>query len=112
MDYRKWPLAVKIAEYVLNRSPCRGNGDSLTPYKLYFERRPNVSNFCVFSCVAWQHINKEVRKPGTAKFDERAIERVFVGYTSNGYVLMDTKLSKTFHLCNVDFIKGKRGFIK
>ena len=54
-----------------------------TPYELWNGHKPNLSHLRVFGCKAYVYVHKQKRR----KFDEKAIEGIFVGYDlrSKGY---------------------------
>ena len=50
-----------------------------TLYKLYFERKPNVSHFHIFGYKCFVYNNG---KDDLGKFDTKANEALFIGYSS------------------------------
>lgn len=82
-----WGEAIRVAAYILNRSPT----DSLevTPYQLWMNKIPDVSNCRVFGCEAYA---KELGS--LKKLDERSKRFVFVGYSPTGYRLWDASSRK------------------
>lgn len=61
------------APYVQNRASTRGS--NVTPYELWFKKKPDVSQLKVFGCLVFVHVPKEKRK----KLDPKAIEAMMVG---------------------------------
>lgn len=84
---------------LINRLPTAGNKNFVTPFESYYSRKPDVSRIRTCGCVAYQNIDQAMRK-GDKKLDPRAIERIHVGHTSNGYLLMDVKSRNTYRSCN------------
>ena len=60
---------------------------NMTSYKCFHGKKPDVSNFKVFGCIAYMHVRKENRK----KWDSETKKSRFVGYsiTNKGYGLYD-----------------------
>ena len=73
-----WVKAMNIACYILNKALIRPILKKTT-YKLYFERKPNVSHFHIFGCKCFVHNNG---KDDLCKFDAKADEALFLGYSS------------------------------
>ena len=65
-----WTDAMNIACYILNRALIKPILKK-TPYKLCFERKPNVSHFHVFGCKCFVHNNG---KDDLGKFDAKVDE--------------------------------------
>ncbi|KAK1618802.1 hypothetical protein QYE76_024319 [Lolium multiflorum] len=72
MDFRK---AMVTAVYILNRAPTRSL-ESVTPYKAWHGRKPNVQHLRTFGCMV--HV-KNVG-PGITKLSDRSAPMIFVGY--------------------------------
>jgi hypothetical protein len=68
-----WPEAIEYANYLRNRSPFTG---SRTPHKMFFGRKPNVSDSKVFGCVTWVKQDRRNRW----KFDPKAKKGRFNGF--------------------------------
>ena len=47
-----WPLTSAAARMILNRLPRSSNPSHCTPFKAYFRRKPDLSSFRVFGCIA------------------------------------------------------------
>jgi len=105
----EWPLALKVAEYILNRSPCRVNPDWRTPHEMYFGRVPDNSRIRVAGSAAYVTIPKPLRED---KFELTGEKKALVGFTSNGYVLMDLRDSKLFRSCDVKVVESKNFDVK
>ena len=77
-----WEDAVNTAYYILNRALIRPILKK-TPHELYFERKPYVSHFHIFGCKCFVHNNE---KDDLGKFDVKADETLFIGYSSTSKV--------------------------
>lgn len=73
-----WVDVVNTACYVLNRVLIRPILKK-TPYELYKGRKPNISHLRVFGCKCFILNNG---KENLGKFDAKADEGIFVGYSS------------------------------
>nr|KYP35691.1 Retrovirus-related Pol polyprotein from transposon TNT 1-94 [Cajanus cajan]KYP38474.1 Retrovirus-related Pol polyprotein from transposon TNT 1-94 [Cajanus cajan] len=73
-----WADAVNTACYVLNRILIRPILKK-TPYELYKGRKPDISHFKVFGCKCFVLNNG---KDTLGKFDAKADEGVFIGYSA------------------------------
>lgn len=96
-----WPEAVQTAIYVLNRVPTRRKPHQ-TPFEQWHGKIPDVKNLRVFGQRAF------VRKPDVkivGKWDTRAEEALFVGYTeySNTYRFFKPEDESIIVSCNVKF---------
>lgn len=80
-----WGEAVLTATYLTNRSSTVSL-KSKTPFEMWYQRKPDLSNLKVFGCKAIAHIPKEKRK---GKLELPGGEYIFVGYGINGYRLFD-----------------------
>lgn len=60
-----WGQAVQCAAYVQNRASTRGS--YVTPYELWFKKKPDVSQLKVFGCRFFVHVPKEKRKKARSK---------------------------------------------
>ena len=82
-----WAEAISTASYVRNRLPTTALKERETPYERWYGRKPDVSHFRVFGCMAYAHVPDCERR----KLDTKAKKMRFVGYslTSKGYRLFD-----------------------
>jgi transposase InsO family protein len=78
-----WPVTVRTASHIINRSPNLQSGKS--PIELFTSKKPNISNLKVFGCAVYVHVRKEERE----KFDNKAVKAIFVGYEDFGYGLYE-----------------------
>ena len=75
LDYF-WVEAVAIAMYIMNRTPTVAV-HGMTPKEMYTGRKPNISHFKVFGCIAYVHIPNERR----TKLDPKAKKCIFFWYS-------------------------------
>ncbi|GJR16118.1 retrovirus-related pol polyprotein from transposon TNT 1-94 [Tanacetum coccineum] len=69
-----WAEATAWCVHVLNRSPTASLEES-TPEEIWSNRKPSVSYFRIFRCVAHVHVPKEKRR----KLDDKSIKCVLFG---------------------------------
>jgi hypothetical protein len=74
-----WAEAVATATYLKNIAPHSADKLHCTPFELLHKKKPSIKRLHPFGIVAYVHIPKEARKPGT-KLLHRAEQGVFVGY--------------------------------
>lgn len=98
-----WGEAVLTAVHIINRSPKSGR--ELTPYEVWFQKKPDLTRLKIFGSQAYAQI---LPKPG--KFDERSQKLTFVGYGPNGYRLWDTNSREIVLRRDVKFIERKVKF--
>lgn len=72
-----WGEAYMAANYVRNRSPVKGK--AATPWELFFNKQPDVSNLRVWGSKAYVHIPVEHRR----KLDYKSEVGYMVGYAAN-----------------------------
>lgn len=77
-----WGEAMIAATYLTNRSPTVALNNK-TPFEMWFNRKPDISNLRVFGSRAFAH------DPNVKKFDQRGDEYRMVGYDHSGYRLYD-----------------------
>lgn len=93
-----WNEAVVTAVYLINRSPTSAIMYK-SPAELWYGRKPNVSKFKTFGCVAYLHTPKNLR----GKFDAKCEKLLMIGYTTNGYRLWNPNLHKVINGHDVTF---------
>jgi hypothetical protein len=71
-----WAEACNTAVYLQNRSPHRALGN-VTPDEAFTGQKPQVGHLCIFGCVTYSFIPKELRK----KMEPTAEKGIFVGYS-------------------------------
>lgn len=52
IEKSEWPLVVKVAAYIINRSPTRSNVELKTPFELYYNKKSDLRRLRVFGCLA------------------------------------------------------------
>ncbi|MCO5580970.1 hypothetical protein L7F22_034845 [Adiantum nelumboides] len=72
MSPRYWAEAVSIAIYTMNRTPTAAVHD-MTPEEKFTGKKPDVSHFKVFGCIAYVHVPDELR----TKLDPKAEKMCF-----------------------------------
>ena len=84
MSNEFWTKAIVCLVYILKRAPTKEVKDK-SHYEVWTGRKPIVSHFRIFGCVAYAHILEEIRK----KLDDRGEKCIFLGYneTSKAYRL-------------------------
>ena len=95
-----------MAVYLLNRSPTVAVEGDHTPFELWNQKKPDVSNLRVFGAECFVHIPKQKRK----KLNFKTEKATFVGYAPNGYRIWNGK--KVFIARDVVFNEGKSGEIQ
>jgi hypothetical protein len=82
-----WGEAITTANYLRNRSPTTDR--DATPWELFTNKKPDLSNLRTFGCEVYVHIPKHKR----SKLDNTAVKGILVGYMPNGYwiLLEDSK---------------------
>ncbi|MCO5568943.1 hypothetical protein L7F22_022646 [Adiantum nelumboides] len=70
-----WAEAASIVVYTMNRTPTAVVHD-MTPKEKFTKKKPNVSHFKVFGCIAYKHVPNELK----TKLDLKAEKYVFIGY--------------------------------
>lgn len=77
-----WAESIHIVVHLLNRTIHHYVG-FITPYELWFNTKPSVSHYRIFSTVAYTFIDKSLR----TKFQAKGHMAVFVGHsdTSKGW---------------------------
>jgi hypothetical protein len=61
LNLRYWVEAIKFVNYIVNRTPTKAL-KSITLKESWTKIKPDVSHFCVFGSIAWDHIPDEKRK--------------------------------------------------
>ena len=102
-----WAEAISVASYVRNRLPTTDLKEGDTPYERWYGRKPDMSHFRVFGCMAYAHVpDCERQKP-----DMKSKKMHFVGYslTLKGYRLFDETNRKLHIQRDVEFNKSDFG---
>ena len=82
-----WGEAILSACYILNRVPLKKIG--LSPYELWFNRKPNLKHLKVWGCLAYVRIPD----PKRPKLGCKTYRCAFIGYSKN---------SITYRFLNLD----------
>ncbi|SGY54348.1 BQ5605_C006g03868 [Microbotryum silenes-dioicae] len=77
-----WAFAATAFTYVSNRRPTAALPGS-TPFEMYHLRKPNVSRFRVWGCVAYVRIAPERR---ASKIEPPRVKARFIGYAEQGWM--------------------------
>ena len=90
-----------------NRLPTTALKERETPYERWYGRKPDVSHFRVFGCMAYAHVPDCERR----KLDTKSKKMRFVGYslTSKGYRLFDETNRKLCIRRDVEFNESDFG---
>ena len=82
-----WAEAVATATYIRNRTSSSALKHKKTPAEHWYGKKPDVSFFKVFGCMAYAHVPDAQRR----KLDVKAEKLCFVGYSlrSKGYRLFN-----------------------
>ena len=99
-----WAEAVSTASYTRNRSPTAAL-KGVTPYELWYGKKPDVSILKVFGCKTYVHVPDEKRK---GKLQRKSIPCIFVGYpfNENGYKLYNPETRKMLRSRDVIFVEN------
>jgi hypothetical protein len=102
-----WGEALLAATYLYNRTPHKALGFK-TPYEVYFDIKPNISNIRTWGSQAYYHTNKY-----QTKLSPRKEEAIIVGYNEyNHYKLWDYNKfkclwSRDVTICENSFRSGQ-----
>lgn len=90
-----WPEIVCAATYLKNRT-LANTIEKKTPYEIFFEKKPDVSNLRLYGSKVF------VRKPEqkrTSKWDKKADMGILIGYSNVGYrVLLNGRVIVAKHV--------------
>ncbi|KAG9444915.1 hypothetical protein H6P81_016255 [Aristolochia fimbriata] len=95
-----WGATVDTTVYLINQSPSSAL-DSRIPEEVWAGKNVDYSFLKIFGCIAYAHIDREVRK----KLDPKSTKCVFLGYEGDeySYRLWDFDNNKVFRCRNVVF---------
>ena len=96
-----WAEAVATAVHIKNRTPTTALKEDKTPFEMWYEKKPNVTNLKVFGCVAYAHIPETQRQ----KLDKKSEKLRFIGYSREhkGYRLINEQTKKVIIRRDVAF---------
>jgi hypothetical protein len=99
-----WVEVVACSVYILNRAPTKSVKD-MSPYEAWTGRKPDVSHFYVFGCIAYAHIPDQIKR----KLDNKSEKCVFIGYSeqSKAYRLYNPVTKKFVVSRDVQFQEDK-----
>ena len=105
MPTKFWGEAVKIAVYILNRSPIKGVADG-TPYQAWFDKIPKVHHFKIFGSLAHAK-NTYSHLP---KLDDRSVKTIMLGYEygTKAFKLLDPQMNKIMVSSDLLFEEEKK----
>ena len=89
-----WAEAVATTTYLRKRMVTTALKDGLTPYQLWFGKKPILKHIRTFGCIVYSHVPEGERR----KLDKKAHKLRFVGYTESTekYKLWDEVKRKCF----------------
>lgn len=93
-----WPYALRTAVYLLNRSPT-STLNNMTPYELWYGRKPNLKNLKIFGCLAYVY-DEALSKN---KLQPRSKMCFLIGFTDTGYVFYDNEKKQIIPACTAVF---------
>lgn len=93
-----WGEAVRVATYLLNRSPSDSCLENKTPFKNWSGKKPDLSRLQMLGSEAY------AKSLGYLKnLDSRSNKYIFVGYAPNGFRLYDEEKQKSHYIARCDF---------
>ena len=94
-----WGYSLLTAAHLLNKIPSKAV--PMTPYEIWFGRRPNLSYIKVWGCPAYVRVTQQDKLP------PRGQKFRFVGYPSNtmGYIFYDTEHLNVFVARFIKFLE-------
>lgn len=100
-----WGEAILSATYLLNRIPTKALGSHVTPYELWYNKKPSINHCRIFGATVYVH-----KKTHVNKFDNKSFKTILVGYDMNGYKLWDVGAAK--FIIARDVIIDETNFLK
>ena len=98
IPHNEWPFEVKMASYVMNRTPSCSNSGWRMPHELFYGNQPDCSFLRVPGSLVYVHIDKAKRVE--KKFVSRALVHVLMGFESNGILTQHPLDFKSIKSCN------------
>jgi hypothetical protein len=98
---RFWADVISTACYISNRIFLHSILH-LTPFELFFGRKPSVSHFRPFGCKCFV-----LRHDNLKKFESRSFDGILLGYTPHGrsYRVYNVETNTIVESCDVTFDK-------
>ena len=87
-----------------NRLPHSGINNSIH-YEILFKSPVSYANLKVFGCKVFYYLPKPFRN----KFENNALPGIFLGYSNNGYKILDITNNKIIYSRSVDFFENDIG---
>lgn len=102
LPYQFWGDGILTACYIKNRTPAKFLNFK-SPFEVWFNAKPDYSNFRVFGCSAYALVPSERR----SKLESRATKCRFIGYESGvkGFRLLDDTTGKVIISRDVQFFE-------
>ena len=99
-----WQVAASHAQHITNIVPSRTIPPDTMPHELWHNQKPTLMHLRVFGSKAWAHVPAKHH----VKFDDCAIECIYVGYVPNkqSYLLFQQSMGKLIESRNVKFDEG------
>ena len=98
-----WGEAIDTATKILNRLPTKSNPDDVSPHEAWFGKKPSISHFRQFGCVAYARIPTKVIGEGN-KPAPRSVKCCLLGYVGNRmYRLWNPERKKIIISRDVEF---------
>jgi hypothetical protein len=100
LSLKYWAEAINYANYIVNSTPTKIL-KNITLEEAWTKIKPDVSHFCVFGSIAWDHIFYEKRKALQPKSEKC----IFVGYSEDfkGYRLLQLHCNEIIIIRDVEF---------
>ena len=97
MSDKFWSEAILVSAYTRNR--CVNRKDKKTPFERFNGNPPNMENIKIFGSTAYSFIDKSKR----TKWENKSRKAILIGYTNNGYKLLELKSNKIIYSRHVTF---------
>ena len=102
---RHWPEAWGHSVFTKNRMPSSTRGN-VTPYELYYGRKPDLSILAPFGCLAYARTPDQARRKADLRTG-RARACIMLGYdvtSKDGYKLLHLETDRVVHSRSVTFM--------
>ena len=74
-----WDYALAAAVWIKNRTATRSLQNGITPFEVFWKKKPDLSYLRVFGSPCYVHVDASLRQ----KLDSRVIKCLFIGYSDN-----------------------------
>jgi len=97
-----WGDAALYVTHILNKLPSTSSGSLTTPYEMYFNKKPDLSNIRVFGCSVYSKMTGH-----RAKLDDRSHVGIFIGFTDGvkGWKILNTTTKRVTTSKNCTFVE-------